>query len=184
MFHVDKIKGNVLNPAFFFSLSLGFHALCNTVVLLLLCLGLGMPLGYLFELVLPLAVCAIALSYLLSMYLYIRSFWAAKHALSLGGNTGKIISAYLWSIHYLCYIMLYRSMIICVLLKTIFWCISDISLFVFVVIYRKSPVWLLYGSRAQPPHWKLWLEIFLWTSTWVNRLGKIFKPYTYIPHIH
>uniref|UniRef100_A0A672K0B8 Delta(14)-sterol reductase TM7SF2 n=1 Tax=Sinocyclocheilus grahami TaxID=75366 RepID=A0A672K0B8_SINGR len=67
----------------------GFHALSITAVLLLVCLWLGMPLGYLFELILPLAVCAIGVSYLLSMYLYIRSFWAPQHALSLGGNTGN-----------------------------------------------------------------------------------------------
>ncbi|KTG38994.1 hypothetical protein cypCar_00003972 [Cyprinus carpio] len=67
----------------------GFHALSITAVLLLVCLWLGMPLGYLFELILPLAVCAIGVSYLLSMYLYICSFWAPQHALSLGGNTGN-----------------------------------------------------------------------------------------------
>uniref|UniRef100_A0A673I5I1 Delta(14)-sterol reductase TM7SF2 n=1 Tax=Sinocyclocheilus rhinocerous TaxID=307959 RepID=A0A673I5I1_9TELE len=67
----------------------GFHALSITAVLLIVCLWLGMPLGYLFELILPLAVCAIGVSYLLSMYLYIRSFWAPQHALSLGGNTGN-----------------------------------------------------------------------------------------------
>lgn len=94
VFYVDNVNGKVRNLGFF-SLFLGFHSLCITVALLLLCLGLGMPLGYLFELVLPLAVCAIALSYLLSMYLYIRSFWAPKYALSLGGNTGEILSALL-----------------------------------------------------------------------------------------
>uniref|UniRef100_A0A8C1YNQ0 Delta(14)-sterol reductase TM7SF2 n=1 Tax=Cyprinus carpio TaxID=7962 RepID=A0A8C1YNQ0_CYPCA len=67
----------------------GFHALSITAVLLIVCLWLGMPHGYLFELILPLAVCAIGVSYLLSMYLYIRSFWAPQHALSLGGNTGN-----------------------------------------------------------------------------------------------
>uniref|UniRef100_A0A673JTI6 Delta(14)-sterol reductase TM7SF2 n=1 Tax=Sinocyclocheilus rhinocerous TaxID=307959 RepID=A0A673JTI6_9TELE len=67
----------------------GFNALSITAVLLLICLWLGMPLGYLFDLILPLAVCAIGVSYLLSMYLYIRSFWAPQHALSLGGNTGN-----------------------------------------------------------------------------------------------
>ncbi|KAI2659789.1 hypothetical protein H4Q32_022318 [Labeo rohita] len=45
-----------------------------------------LPIG---KLILPLAVCAIGVSYLLSMYLYIRSFWAPQHALSLGGNTGN-----------------------------------------------------------------------------------------------
>lgn len=67
----------------------GFHALCIVVMLLVLLLCLGMPLGYLFELMLPLAVCAIGMSFLLSLYLYIRSFWAPHHALSLGGNTGN-----------------------------------------------------------------------------------------------
>ncbi|KPP64918.1 delta(14)-sterol reductase-like [Scleropages formosus] len=69
----------------------GFHALCISAVLLVLSLCLGMPLGYLFELLVPLAVCAIALSFLLSIYLYLRSFWAPSHALSLGGNTGNPI---------------------------------------------------------------------------------------------
>lgn len=68
---------------------LGFHGLCISGVLLMLLLGLGAPLGYLFELLLPLAVCAIAVSFLLSIYLYIRSFWAPSHALALGGNTGE-----------------------------------------------------------------------------------------------
>uniref|UniRef100_A0A3B4UUZ9 Delta(14)-sterol reductase TM7SF2 n=1 Tax=Seriola dumerili TaxID=41447 RepID=A0A3B4UUZ9_SERDU len=66
-----------------------FHGLCISGVLLMLLLGLGAPLGYLFELLLPLAVCAIAVSFLLSVYLYIRSFWAPSHALALGGNTGN-----------------------------------------------------------------------------------------------
>lgn len=67
----------------------GFHGLCVSGVLLMLLLGLGAPLGYLFELLLPLAVCAIAVSFLFSVYLYIRSFWAPSHALALGGNTGE-----------------------------------------------------------------------------------------------
>ncbi|XP_070299759.1 delta(14)-sterol reductase TM7SF2-like isoform X2 [Salvelinus sp. IW2-2015] len=46
-----------------------------------------MPLGYLFELLLPLAVCAIGVSFLLSLYLC--SFWAPHHALAQGGNTGN-----------------------------------------------------------------------------------------------
>lgn len=52
-------------------------------------MGLGAQLGSVFDLLLPLAVCAIALSFLLSIYLYIRSFWAPSHALALGGNTGE-----------------------------------------------------------------------------------------------
>ncbi|KAG7282717.1 hypothetical protein CRUP_017643 [Coryphaenoides rupestris] len=67
----------------------GFHALCVSVGLLLLLLWLGAPLGSLFELLLPLAVCATGTSFLLSFYLYIRSFWAPHHALSPGGNTGN-----------------------------------------------------------------------------------------------
>ena len=55
----------------------------------MLLVGLGAPLGYLFELLVPLAVCAIAVSFLFSVYLYIRSFWAPAHALALGGNTGE-----------------------------------------------------------------------------------------------
>lgn len=74
--------------SFVFSPS-GFHGLCISSVLLLLLVGLGAPLGYLFELLLPLAVCAIAVSFLLSVYLYVRSFWAPSHALALGGNTGE-----------------------------------------------------------------------------------------------
>uniref|UniRef100_A0A7N8YQB1 Delta(14)-sterol reductase TM7SF2 n=1 Tax=Mastacembelus armatus TaxID=205130 RepID=A0A7N8YQB1_9TELE len=67
----------------------GFHGLCISGVVLMLLLGLGAPLGYLFELLLPLAVCAIAVSFLFSIYLYIRSFWAPSHTLALGGNTGN-----------------------------------------------------------------------------------------------
>lgn len=69
----------------------GFHGLCISAVFLMLLLGLGAPLGYLFELLLPLAVCAIAVSFLFSIYLYIRSFWAPSHALALGGNTGEML---------------------------------------------------------------------------------------------
>lgn len=72
----------------FFSPS-GFHALCISGVMLMLLLGLGAPLGYLFELLLPLAVCAIVVSFVFSVYLYIRSFWVSSHALALGGNTGE-----------------------------------------------------------------------------------------------
>lgn len=67
----------------------GFHSLCISCVLLLLLMGLGAQLGSVFDLLLPLAMCAIALSFLLSIYLYIRSFWAASHGLALGGNTGE-----------------------------------------------------------------------------------------------
>uniref|UniRef100_A0A3B3QJK6 Delta(14)-sterol reductase TM7SF2 n=1 Tax=Paramormyrops kingsleyae TaxID=1676925 RepID=A0A3B3QJK6_9TELE len=67
----------------------GFHALCISAALLALSVWLGMPLGYLFELLMPLATCAMGLSFLLSLYLYIRSFWAPKHALAVGGNTGN-----------------------------------------------------------------------------------------------
>uniref|UniRef100_A0AAX7TUB0 Delta(14)-sterol reductase TM7SF2 n=1 Tax=Astatotilapia calliptera TaxID=8154 RepID=A0AAX7TUB0_ASTCA len=65
------------------------HQTNSIGVFLMLLLGLGAPLGYLFELLLPLAVCAIAVSFLFSIYLYIRSFWAPSHALALGGNTGN-----------------------------------------------------------------------------------------------
>uniref|UniRef100_A0A3P8WBU3 Delta(14)-sterol reductase TM7SF2 n=1 Tax=Cynoglossus semilaevis TaxID=244447 RepID=A0A3P8WBU3_CYNSE len=67
----------------------GFHGLCVTSVLLMLSLVLGAPFGYLFELLLPLAVCATVLSFLLATYLYIRSFSAPPHALAPGGNTGN-----------------------------------------------------------------------------------------------
>lgn len=67
----------------------GFHSLCVSCLLLLLLMALGAQLGSVFDLLLPLAVCAIALSFLLSVYLYIRSFWARSHALALGGNTGE-----------------------------------------------------------------------------------------------
>lgn len=67
----------------------GFHSLCVSCLLLLLLVGLGAQLGSVFDLLLPLAVCAIALSFLLSIYLYICSFWAPSHALALGGNTGE-----------------------------------------------------------------------------------------------
>ncbi|KAM9789083.1 delta(14)-sterol reductase TM7SF2 [Neosynchiropus ocellatus] len=67
----------------------GFHGCCISAVLLVLMLGLGAPLGYLYELQLPLAASAILSSVLLSVYLYIRSFWAPPHALALGGNTGN-----------------------------------------------------------------------------------------------
>ncbi|XP_003971109.1 delta(14)-sterol reductase [Takifugu rubripes] len=67
----------------------GFHSLCISCALLLLLMGLGAQLGSVFDLLLPLAMCSIALSFLLSIYLYIRSFWAPSHALALGGNTGN-----------------------------------------------------------------------------------------------
>ncbi|KAG5843447.1 hypothetical protein ANANG_G00151040 [Anguilla anguilla] len=67
----------------------GFHSFCISAILLGLTLWLGMPLGYLFELLFPLAVCSMGMSFLLSLYLYLRSFWAPYQALSLGGNTGN-----------------------------------------------------------------------------------------------
>ncbi|MEQ2275370.1 hypothetical protein XENORESO_002615 [Xenotaenia resolanae] len=67
----------------------GFHGLCISAVLLAVLLGLGVPLGYLFELLVPLAVSAISVSFLFSIYLYVRSFWAPSHALALGGDTGN-----------------------------------------------------------------------------------------------
>ncbi|XP_057677937.1 delta(14)-sterol reductase TM7SF2 isoform X2 [Corythoichthys intestinalis] len=67
----------------------GFHSLCISGALLMLLLMFKAPLGHLFELMLPLAICAIAISFLLSIYLYVCSFWAPPHALALGGNTGN-----------------------------------------------------------------------------------------------
>ncbi|XP_061105061.1 delta(14)-sterol reductase TM7SF2 [Conger conger] len=67
----------------------GFHSFCITAIVLALTLWLRMPLGYIFELLFPLAVYSMGLSFLLSLYLYLRSFWAPKQALSLGGNTGN-----------------------------------------------------------------------------------------------
>ncbi|KAM9456080.1 delta(14)-sterol reductase TM7SF2 isoform 2-T2 [Clarias gariepinus] len=66
----------------------GFHALCVTTVLVCVCAGVGVPLALLYELMVPLAVCAVGVAFLLSLYLYTRSFWAPPHELALGGNTG------------------------------------------------------------------------------------------------
>uniref|UniRef100_A0A3Q2ECN1 Delta(14)-sterol reductase TM7SF2 n=1 Tax=Cyprinodon variegatus TaxID=28743 RepID=A0A3Q2ECN1_CYPVA len=67
----------------------GFHSLCVSAVLLMVLLGLRAPLGFLFELLVPLAVSAIAVSFLFSIYLYVRSFLVPSHALALGGDTGN-----------------------------------------------------------------------------------------------
>ncbi|XP_077403124.1 delta(14)-sterol reductase TM7SF2 [Vanacampus margaritifer] len=67
----------------------GFHSLCISGALLMLLLMFEAPLGHLFQLMLPLAVCATGASFMLSVYLYICSFWAPAHALALGGNTGN-----------------------------------------------------------------------------------------------
>lgn len=66
----------------------GFYALCISVGLVLLLLRLGAPLGRLFELLLPLAVSAVVLSFLFSIFLYARSFSVSSSALAPGGNTG------------------------------------------------------------------------------------------------
>ncbi|XP_077361323.1 delta(14)-sterol reductase TM7SF2 isoform X3 [Festucalex cinctus] len=67
----------------------GFHSLCISGALLMLLLMLEAPLGHVFELMLPLAACATGASFVLSLYLYVCSFWAPPHALALGGNTGN-----------------------------------------------------------------------------------------------
>ncbi|KAG7322756.1 hypothetical protein KOW79_014102 [Hemibagrus wyckioides] len=69
----------------------GFHALCVTAVLVCVCVCLGVPLALLYELMVPLAVCAVGVAFLLSLYLYARSFWAPTHALAIGGNTGHAV---------------------------------------------------------------------------------------------
>ncbi|KAK3549813.1 hypothetical protein QTP86_011463, partial [Hemibagrus guttatus] len=69
----------------------GFHALCVTAVLLCMCVCLGVPLALLYELMVPLAVCAVGMALLLSLYLYARSFWAPAQALAIGGNTGHAV---------------------------------------------------------------------------------------------
>lgn len=68
----------------------GFYALCISVGLVLLLLRLGAPLGRLFELLLPLAVSAVVLSFLFSIFLYARSFSVSSSALAPGGNTGEM----------------------------------------------------------------------------------------------
>ncbi|XP_061608697.1 delta(14)-sterol reductase TM7SF2 isoform X3 [Phyllopteryx taeniolatus] len=67
----------------------GFRSLCVSGALLVLLVLLGAPLGLLFKLMLPLATCAIGVSFVLSVCLYVRSFWAPPHALASGGNTGS-----------------------------------------------------------------------------------------------
>ncbi|XP_061904146.1 delta(14)-sterol reductase TM7SF2 isoform X1 [Entelurus aequoreus] len=67
----------------------GFHSLCISGVLLILLLMLKAPVGSLYELTLPLAACAIGVSFMLSVFLYFRSFLAPPHALALGGTTGN-----------------------------------------------------------------------------------------------
>ncbi|XP_026767871.3 delta(14)-sterol reductase TM7SF2 isoform X1 [Pangasianodon hypophthalmus] len=69
----------------------GFHALCVMTVLVCVCVCVGVPLALLYELMVPLAVCAVGVAFLLSLYLYARSFWAPAHALALGGNTGHAV---------------------------------------------------------------------------------------------
>lgn len=63
--------------------------MCISGAVLALLSAFGAPVGYLFELLLPLAACAAALSFLLAVYLYVRSFRAPSHALASGGNTGE-----------------------------------------------------------------------------------------------
>ncbi|XP_077596605.1 delta(14)-sterol reductase TM7SF2 [Stigmatopora nigra] len=67
----------------------GFISLCLSAALLMLLLMLKAPLGHLYQLMLPLAVSAMGISFLLSVFLYVSSFWAPPHALALGGNTGN-----------------------------------------------------------------------------------------------
>ncbi|XP_060765195.1 delta(14)-sterol reductase TM7SF2 isoform X2 [Neoarius graeffei] len=69
----------------------GFHALCVTAVLVCVCVCMGVPLALLYELIVPLAVCAMGVAFVLSLYLFTRSFWAPAHALALGGNTGHAV---------------------------------------------------------------------------------------------
>ncbi|XP_061659646.1 delta(14)-sterol reductase TM7SF2 isoform X2 [Syngnathoides biaculeatus] len=69
----------------------GFHSLCISGALLVLLLTLDVPVAFLFKLTLPLATCATGVSFALSAYLYVRSFWAPPHALALGGNTGNVL---------------------------------------------------------------------------------------------
>ncbi|XP_069036304.1 delta(14)-sterol reductase TM7SF2 [Lepisosteus oculatus] len=67
----------------------GFHALCISAALLGLAVWAGLPLGSLYELLLPLAACAAGLSFLLSLLLYLKALAAPPHALAPGGNTGN-----------------------------------------------------------------------------------------------
>lgn len=67
----------------------GFQSMCISLLLVLLLLVLGAPLGGVFELMAPLAVSSIVLSFLLSLLLYARSFTVSSDELAPGGNTGN-----------------------------------------------------------------------------------------------
>ncbi|XP_066575066.1 delta(14)-sterol reductase TM7SF2 [Amia ocellicauda] len=67
----------------------GFHSLCISAVLLAVSVWAGLPLGYLSDILLPLAVCAGGLAFILSLLLYLKSLVAPPHALAPGGNTGN-----------------------------------------------------------------------------------------------
>ncbi|KAI5614375.1 delta(14)-sterol reductase, partial [Silurus asotus] len=69
----------------------GFHALCVTGVLVCVCVCVDVPLALLYELMVPLAVCAMAVAFLLSLGLYTHSLCAPAHKLALGGNTGHAV---------------------------------------------------------------------------------------------
>ncbi|MBN3319666.1 ERG24 reductase, partial [Atractosteus spatula] len=69
----------------------GFHALCISAALLGLAVWAGLPLGSLYELLLPLAACAAGLSFLLSLLLYLKALAAPSQALAPGGNTGNAL---------------------------------------------------------------------------------------------
>nr|XP_015194367.1 PREDICTED: delta(14)-sterol reductase [Lepisosteus oculatus] len=71
----------------------GFHALCISAALLGLAVWAGLPLGSLYELLLPLAACAAGLSFLLSLLLYLKALAAPPQALAPGGNTGEGVLA-------------------------------------------------------------------------------------------
>lgn len=67
----------------------GFSALLITGGLLAVALPCGLPLGYVYDHMLPLAVSAGVISLSLSLLLYLKSLCAPASAIAPGGNTGN-----------------------------------------------------------------------------------------------
>ncbi|XP_039625270.1 delta(14)-sterol reductase TM7SF2 [Polypterus senegalus] len=66
-----------------------FHALLITSGLVFCCVLAGLPLGYIYDYIIPLAVSAGLLALCLSFFLYVKSLCAPQSALAPGGNTGN-----------------------------------------------------------------------------------------------
>lgn len=148
VFHTPSVSDPLCVPA-------GFFAIVVSCVAVAAAVYQDVDLTYIHSHFLQLTTASFLLSVLLSVYLYVRSHYAAPEQLALGGSSGET-SSYLLTDHILC-------------VGSVLLIYSLISL----LFTRQRGLWLFQRTWAQSPHQRLWSEILLRDAPWSDWMGKL-----------